>query len=129
MNQNTLSWLYLLGAAVGQMAWTYSLKFINVADLKTLNWTTLHRLDGGLPILAPLIGYNIFGIVNSVLLAMAMRTTPTTTAVAAWMAGSLVIIKLVDVLWFRQAWSFAELFFILLIAVGIVGLKFVAPAA
>ena len=129
MNQNTLSWLYLLGAAVGQMAWTYSLKFINVADLKTLNWTTLYRLDGGLPILAPLIGYNIFGIVNSVLLAMAMRTIPTTTAVAAWMAGSLVIIKLVDVLWFRQAWSFAELFFILLIAVGIVGLKFVAPAA
>ncbi len=129
MNQNALSWLYLLGAAVGQMAWTYSLKFINVADLKTLNWTTLLRLDGGLPILAPLIGYNVFGIINSVLLAMAMRTIPTTTAVAAWMAGSLVIIKLVDVFWFREAWSFAELFFILLIAVGIVGLKFVAPAS
>ena len=129
MNQNALSWLYLLGAAVGQMAWTYLLKFISVADLKTLNWTTLHRLDGGLPILAPLIGYNIFGIINSILLAMAMRTIPTTTAVAIWMAGSLVVIKIVDIFWFKEAWSFTELFFILLIAAGIVGLKLVSPAS
>ena len=124
MSQNALSWLYLLGAAVGQMAWTYSLKFISVADLKTLNWTNLLRPDEGLLILAPLIGYNVFGIVNSILLALAMRTIPTTTAVAVWMAGSLVVIKLVDVVWFKQGWSLTELFFILLITAGILGLKF-----
>ncbi len=129
MNQNALSWLYLLGAAVGQMAWTYSLKFISVADLKTLNWTTLHRLDGGLLILAPLIGYNVFGIINSILLAMAMRTIPTTTVISLWMAGSLVVIKFVDVFWFKETWSFTELFFILLITVGILGLKFFASVS
>ncbi len=129
MNQNALSWLYLLGAAVGQMAWTYSLKFISVADLKTLSWTTLHRLDGGLLILAPLIGYNVFGVINSILLAMAMRTIPTTTVISLWMAGSLVVIKFVDVFWFKEAWSFTELFFILLITVGILGLKFFASVS
>lgn len=123
MGPNGLSWLYLLGASAGQMAWTYSLKFIRVADLKTLHWTTLFRPDGGLPILGPWIGYVVFGIINSVLLAMAMRTIPTATVFAVWTAGTLVLIKLVDVFWFKENWSFAELFFILLITVGISGLR------
>lgn len=126
MGQNGVSWLYLLGAALCQTAWTYSPKFISVSDLKLLTWSNLFRLDSGLLILGPWIGYNVFGIVNSVLLAMAMRTIPTTTAFAVWMAGTLVIIKVVDVFWFRQSWSPTELFFILLITIGILGLKFFA---
>jgi quaternary ammonium compound-resistance protein SugE len=124
MNQNALSWLFLLGAAVCQMAWVYSLKLIRVADLKTLHWNTLYQLNEGLSVLGPWIAYVVFGIANSVLLGMALRTIPTTTAFAVWMASSLVMIKLVDVVWFKEGWSFSELFFILLITVGIIGLKF-----
>ena len=126
MSQNGVSWLYLSGAALCQMARPHLLKFISVADLKMLNWATPHRLDGGLPILGPWIGYNVFGIANSILLAMAMRTIPATTAFAVWMAGTLVIINVVDVFWSKEAWSLIELFFILLITVGILGLKFIA---
>lgn len=129
MSQNGLSWLYLLGAAVCEMAWTYSLKFVRVTDLKTLNWTALFRPDGGLPILGPWIGYIVFGIINSVLLAMAMRTIPTATAFAVWMAGTLVLIKFVDTFWFKEGWSLTELFFILLITVGIMGLKIFSSAS
>ena len=129
MNQNGLSWVYLLGAAVCEMAWTYSLKFVRVADLKTLTWATLLRPSGGLPILGPWVGYIVFGIVNSVLLAMAMRTIPTATAFAVWMAGTLVLIKIVDVFWFKEGWTFTELFFILLVTIGITGLKFFGPAS
>lgn len=129
MGQNGLSWLYLLGASVGQMAWTYSLKFISVADLKTLRWTTLFRLDGGLPTLGPWIGYIVFGIVNSVLLAMAMRTISTAIVFAVWTAVTLILIKTVDVFWFKEGWSLTELFFILLITVGIAGLRLVSSAS
>ena len=127
MTQTTLSWLYLTGAAICEMAWTYSLKYLRWDDLKALRWATFYRPDGGLPALLPWVAYVFFGIVNTVLLTIAMRTIPTTTAFAVWMALSLVFLKAADVFWLKISWSWTELFFILLITVGIVGLKLVGP--
>ncbi|WP_246859377.1 DMT family transporter [Spirosoma sp. KCTC 42546] len=128
IKQNILSWLYLFGAAACEMAWTYSLKYMRWDDLKALRWTTFYRLDGGMPALLPWIAYVVFGIVNTVMLAAAMRTISTTTAFAVWMAVSLVFIKAADVIWLKISWSWGELFFILLITVGIIGLRMVGPA-
>ncbi|SFD97806.1 quaternary ammonium compound-resistance protein SugE [Spirosoma endophyticum] len=122
-----LSWLYLIGAAACQTAWMYSLKYISLDGLKTLRWTTFYRLDGGLPALLPWLAYVVFGIVNTVLLASAMRTIPTTTAFAVWMASTLVFLKAADVLWLKMNWSWTEFFFIVLITIGIVGLKLAGP--
>lgn len=123
----TLSWLYLVGAAACQMAWMYSLKYVRLDNLKALRWDTFYRLDGGLPGLLPWLAYVVFGIVNTVLLASAMRSIPTTTAFAVWMALTLVFLKATDVFWLKINWSWPELFFILLITVGIIGLRFVGP--
>ncbi|MBD2756750.1 DMT family transporter [Spirosoma validum] len=123
MEQTTVSWLCLLGAGLCQAAWTYSLKFMQVADIKTLRWHTFYRLDGGLLMIGPWIGYILFGAMNSILLALAMRTIATSTAFAVWMALSLIVIKFTDIFWLKQGWSYAELFFILIITIGIVGLK------
>lgn len=123
MEQTTVSWLCLLGAGVCQAAWTYSLKFMQVATIKTIRWHTFFKPDGGLLVIAPWIGYILFGAVNSILLAVAMRTIAMSTAFAVWMASSLILIKLIDIVWLKQGWSYAELFFTLLITVGIVGLK------
>ncbi len=128
INQTTLSWLYLFGAAAFEMAWMYALKYMRIDDLKALRWDTFYRLDGGLPALLPWIAYVVFGIVNTVLLAISMRTIPTTTAFAVWMALSLVFLKVADVLLLKTSWSWTELFFILLITVGIIGLKIASPA-
>ena len=125
--QTTLSWLYLIGAAACEMAWMYSLKYMRWDALKSLRWDTFYRADVGLPVLLPWIAYVVFGIVNTVLLAIAMRTIPTTTAFAVWMALTLVFLKAADVFWLKISWSWSELFFILLITVGIIGLKFVGP--
>ncbi len=126
--QSILSWLYLLGAAACEMIWTYSLKYMQWDALKTLRWNTFYRLDGGLPTLLPWLAYIIFGIATTLMLAAAMRTVSTTTAFAVWMAVSLVFVKVVDVVWLKLSWSWSELFFILLITVGIIGLKVVGPA-
>ena len=120
MNQNTVSWLCLLGAGLCQSAWTYSLKFMRT-DI-TL-WTKFHQLNEVWLLIGPWLGYSLFGILNSVLLSLAMRTIATPTAFAVWMALSLIGIKLIDVFWLNQRSSYTELFFILLITVGIVGLK------
>ncbi len=122
-----LSWLYLFGAAACQMAWMYSLKYMRLDDLKTLRWDTFYRSDGGLPALLPWLGYVFFGIINTVLLSIAMRTISTTTAFAVWMALTLVFLKATDVFWLKMSWSWSELFFILLITIGIIGLKLVGP--
>lgn len=128
MIQTTLSWLYLIGAAFCMMAWTYSLKYMSWDDLKMLRWATFYRPDGGLPALLPWVAYVFFGIVNTVLLAIAMRTIPTTTSFAVWTALTLIFLKAADVFWLKISWSWTELFFIVLITIGIVGLKLVGPA-
>lgn len=128
MTQTILSWLYLFGAAVCQMVWAYSLKYIEWNALKTLHWNTFYRSNGGLPILLPWIVYVAFGLSSTLMLAGAMRTISTTTAFAVWMAVSLVLIKAADIFWLKLSWSWSELFFILLITIGIIGLKLVGPA-
>lgn len=110
------------------MVWVYSLKYIQWDALKSLHWNTFYRIDGGLPSLLPWFVYVVFGIANTLMLAAAMRTISTTTAFAVWMAVSLVLVKTADIFWLKLSWSWAELFFILLITVGIIGLKLVGPA-
>lgn len=127
ISQAALSWLYLVGAATCEMAWMYSLKYMRWDELKALQWTIFFRPEEGLPVLLPWIAYVFFGIVNTVLLAIAMRVIPTTTAFAVWMALTLVFLKTADVFWLKISWSWAELFFILLITVGIIGLKIAGP--
>ncbi|WP_018618809.1 DMT family transporter [Spirosoma luteum] len=126
--QTILSWLYLIGAAISQTAWAYSIKYIRWEALKALRWSTFYQLGVSLPALLPWIGYVVFGIVNTVLLAAAMRTIPTTTAFAVWMGLSLIFLKAADVIWLKLSWSWSELFFILLITISIVGLKLSGPA-
>ena len=127
MTQTTLAWLCLTGAAACQMAWIYSLKYIRWDALTSLRWDTFYRPDVGLPALLPWIAYVFFGIVNTILLAIAMRTIPTTTAFAVWTALTLVFLKAADVFWLKLSWSWGELLFILLITIGIIGLKLVGP--
>lgn len=127
MDQTVLSWLCLLGAAFSEMAWTFSLKYLNLMGLKTLRWTTFYRMDGGLPILVPWVAYVVFGVVISVLLAVAMRTIPTALAFAVWMASSLIFIKLAEVIWLKADWSLGEVFFGCVIIAGIIGFKLTNP--
>ncbi len=115
---NLLPWLSLVGAALCQTAWTLSLKLLRWSDLTTPQWPSA---------VGPLLGYIGFGIINTILLAVAIRTISLTTTFAVWTALTLAFIKCVDVIWLQAGWSWTELAFLLLIAIGIVGLKVAAP--
>lgn len=127
MNQSLLPWLCVLGASVCQVAWTYSMKFLQFDSLKALRWHTFYRLHEGFPVLAPLAGYVVFGTANAILLAIAMRSIPTATAFAVWMALTLIFLKSVDVFWLKAGWSWLEVLFLTLTTIGIVGMKVVTP--
>ena len=96
------------------------------SDLKALRFINFYRWTGGLPHLLPFIGYILFGVVNIYLFSLAIKQIPTATAFAVWTAVTLVLIKFVEAAFFHQKISLPEVLFMLLIMVGILGLKIYA---
>ncbi|WP_080059110.1 DMT family transporter [Spirosoma aerolatum] len=117
------AWLFLLIAAFFQTGWTYSLKYMAFDDLKTLRWDSFYSPDAGLPVLLPFLGNIVFGFVNMFFFSLAIKQIPTPTAFAIWTAMTLALVKLVDVAVFRASWSVTELFFLVVMGIGIVGLR------
>lgn len=114
-----MAWIALFLAAACQTVWTYSLKY---ADFKALA-----ALQFGLPVVGPVMINIMSGLANVFFLNMAFKQVPLTTAFGIWTAGTLVFIKLADVLFLKAPWSVAELFFVGLLAAAIIGLKLSAP--
>lgn len=118
-----MAWLFLVLAATCETAWTFCLKFMTFRALKTLTFINFYRWHGGLPILLPFVGYILFGLANIYLFSMAIKQIPTAMAFAAWTATTLIFLKIAEVAFFHQRISFTEIFFMLLIMIGIMGLK------
>jgi quaternary ammonium compound-resistance protein SugE len=121
-----LAWLFLVLAATCETAWTFCLKFMTFKDLKTLRFINFYRWHGGLPVLLPFVGYILFGLANIYLFSMAIKQIPTAIAFAVWTATTLIFLKIAEMVIFHQRISFIEIFFMLLIMVGIMGLKIFA---
>lgn len=118
-----MAWIYLLLAATCETAWTFCLKFMKFSDLKTLRFLNFYRWQGGLPVLLPFAGYILFGMANIYLFSLAIKQIPTATAFAVWTAITLILLKIAELTLFNQRISWMEVLFMLLIMVGILGLK------
>jgi quaternary ammonium compound-resistance protein SugE len=93
------------------------------SDLKTLRFINFFRWQGGLPVLIPFAGYILFGLANIYLFSLAIKQIPTATAFAVWTAITLIFIKIAELAFLGQRISWIEIFFMLLIMIGIMGLK------
>jgi quaternary ammonium compound-resistance protein SugE len=102
---------------------------MKLSDLKTLRFMSFYKWQGGLPVLLPVVGYIVFGLANIYFFSTAIKQIPTATAFAVWTAITLIFIKTAEIIFFNQRISFAEVFFILLIMIGIMGLKIYAIQA
>jgi quaternary ammonium compound-resistance protein SugE len=96
------------------------------SDVKALKFATFYKVSEGLPIIVPFIGYIVFGIGNIYFFSLAIKQLPTATAYAVWTAVTLVLIKVAELVFFKQRISIPEFFFMTLIMIGILGLKFYA---
>jgi quaternary ammonium compound-resistance protein SugE len=119
----TIHWFYLFLASVLEVCWIYSVKFLDFKKVMNITWKDLLSDYSQCKPLIPLIGYLFFGLTNIILFSFAMRKIPASTAFAVWMALALVGAKIVEVAWFKESFSWANLFFVVLILVGIIGLK------
>ena len=98
-------WILVIIAAIFEVGWATGLKHAN----SLLEWTLTF------------IGV----VVSFVLLVRAATTLPTSTVYAVFVALGTVGTVLVDILIFHSPFNWAMLFFLVLLLVGVLGLKLV----
>jgi quaternary ammonium compound-resistance protein SugE len=121
-------WIFLLLASALEAAWTFS--------LRKLNLTALKNAIVSKPILSTEVGtefaylltYLVLGGANIYFLSLSMKSIPMTIAIATWTSISLILIKMCDIFILKNPTNIYEFFFLALIIIGIVGLKYSAPA-
>jgi quaternary ammonium compound-resistance protein SugE len=117
------AWIYLVIASIFEVAWIYSVKFMEFRKLLKLNFVAVFTQKESFYVLVPILGYIVFGIGNIILFSKAMKTIPAGIAYATWMSTALVFVKLTDSTIFKQPITLTQIVFILLILIGVVGLK------
>ncbi len=120
-----MAWFYLILAAGLEACWMFSLKFLSFTKFKILNFQNFTKSEG-LTIWLPLAGYIIFGITNTYFFSLAMKNIPTAIAFTIWTAISILFIKMVEVIFLHGKLSLPEIGFLVVILIGIIGLKMVS---
>jgi multidrug transporter EmrE-like cation transporter len=124
MTMSLIRWVYLLIAAISEVWWTYSLKYVDVKKIISTPVKSYFTDPGNTKILAPAIGYLLFGVGNIFFFALAMKEIPTAVAFTVWVAMSIIGLKIMDVLVFKaSSICSTDFFFYALIIIGILGLK------
>ncbi|MDR6884760.1 quaternary ammonium compound efflux SMR transporter SugE [Bacillus sp. 3255] len=102
-----MAWLYLVIAGVFEVVWAISLKFSN-----------------GFTRLVPSVITVTGMIISFYFLAVATKTLPIGTAYAAWTGIGAVGAIIVGTLFLNEPVSLTRILFMILILVGVLGLKF-----
>ena len=105
-----MAWIYLLIAGVFETVWAMGLKY-------SAGFTKL------VPSLVTVVGMGI----SVYFLALAAKILPIGTAYAVWTGIGAVGAVILGMVLFNEPRDLARIGFLLLIVVGIVGLKFVSP--
>ena len=117
-------WIYLLIASILEVCWTISLKNLSFSKLTAITLTALRtETNQTFLIILPFIGYVVFGVGNIYFFSQAMKLIPASTAFAAWMALTLIGIKLWEVLFLKEPTQVTDYVYLFLIVVAIIGLK------
>ncbi len=123
-----MHWLYLLIASCLEVCWLYSLKYIDFRKIKSIEWGVFFSGQEYMKLL-PVLCYIVFGVLNIIFFSLAMRKIPASTAFAVWVGVAMAATKVIDIMVFKQPYSLQQLFFILLILAGVIGLKIYSQAA
>ena len=123
-----IPWLFLILASCLETCWTFTLKVLDMKKVFAIRPATLFTIQSGKALL-PLALYIILGLSNVLAITRAMKSIPAGTAFAVWMGLALVMIKAVDMLYFKEGVSYQQIFFTALVLIGIVGLKWYDTAA
>ena len=101
-----MSWIYLFIAGLFEVVWAIGLKYTN-----------------GFTKLWPSVGTVVAMIISFYFLSTAVKTIPIGTGYAVWTGIGAVGTALLGIILFGESKEIIRIFFILLIVIGIVGLK------
>jgi len=113
-------WFYLFIASCLEICWTYSIRYAKFKEAFTK--PSLHFFSDYHNTL-PLLGYIVFGVANIIFFSTALKHISPAVGFATWMGLTMIGIKIIDSLYFKQPTSLAQLLFMALIIAGIIGLK------
>lgn len=102
-----MGWFYLIGAGILEVVWAVGLKY-------TQGWTKPW----------PSLGTGAAMIVGFILLSQALKTIPLGTAYAIWTGIGAVGTAIAGMILFDEPRDIARILCILLVVIGVVGLKF-----
>jgi quaternary ammonium compound-resistance protein SugE len=102
------------------MAWIY----LFIAGLFEIGWAVGLKYTEGFTKLWPSVITIVTMILSFYFLSSAVKTIPIGTAYAIWTGIGAVGTAILGIFLFGESKEFIRLFFILLIVIGIVGLKF-----
>jgi quaternary ammonium compound-resistance protein SugE len=102
-----MSWIILFIAGIFEITWVISMKF---SDGFTKFYPSLFTV--------------IFAILSMGLLSFSLKTLPVGTAYAVWTGIGATGTALLGIILFDESKDFVRIFFILLIVIGLTGLRF-----
>ena len=101
------------------MKWIYLL----IAGLIEITWAITMKMSNGFSVLVPSIITVIGYIASALFLSIALKGLPIGTAYAIWTGMGIVGTTVLGVLLFHEKLSLPQVICVILIVVGIVGLK------
>ena len=101
------------------MKWIYLL----IAGLLEITWAITMKMSNGFSVLVPSIITVIGYIASALFLSIALKGLPLGTAYAIWTGMGIVGTTVLGVLLFHEKLSLPQVICVILIVVGIVGLK------
>jgi len=118
-----MAWVYLFIASLFEIAWTFCVKFLDFKKIASIKWSQFFTDKVSIWILMPLLGYIVFGLSNVFCFSLALKQIPASIALAVWMGITLAGVKLAEIYIFKEQYSWAQVFYMALILIGIIGLK------
>lgn len=104
------------------MRWIYLL----IAGALEITWAVAMKMSNGFSVLMPSIIAGVGYIASAVFLAIALKQLPLGTAYAMWTGMGIVGTTLLGVFLFHEKVSVPQVICVILIVVGIAGLKILA---
>lgn len=104
------------------MKWIYLL----IAGILEITWAVAMKMSDGFTVLVPSIITVVGYIASAVFLAIALKHLPLGTAYAMWTGMGIAGTTLLGIVIFHERLSISQIICVIMIVVGIVGLKLLA---
>ena len=101
-----MNWLYIVFAGIMEIGWVISLKYTE-----------------GFTKFIPIIFYALFGFLSAFFFSNSLKSFPVGIAYSIWVGIAVIGITVVEYIFFQKTFNIINVFYMLMIIAGIIGLK------